>query len=333
MSESDKNILVVSDLLHPPYDEGAKIAVMHTAEQLCRQLKQSKIILLKNKLYSFSAIRTLLLNKTNYILYIPSASITFNSFLRAKMISMLTRNKVIMISTQPRRYTSWQISIIRRIQPLALFVQSREHLQRLKNYGLKNIFVNTWGVNLEKFTPVDSATKSRLRKKFLIPEHKRVYLHFGHLKENRNFKELMPLLTDHQNYVLIVCSTTTRQKMTLKHQLEQKGFHFITEFISENHELYQLSDYYVFPTRDPMSAIEFPLSVFEALACGIPVYHKSFGALKDYFQDSFSNLCHYNSPEDLKISNFSTDNLFPIHDYSWRKATKNLINQIGKIYV
>ncbi|MCP4761579.1 MAG: glycosyltransferase [archaeon] len=330
MIDTKKNILFISDLLKPPYDEGAKIVAENILVQLKNFFNDSQVFLLNNKLYSFMAIKLLLFNKSDFVLYLPEASITFNSFLRAKIISILSRKKVFMISTQPRRYKPWQKYIVPLIQPHALFVQSHQHCLSLKSYGINNVFVNSWGVDLSKFCRVDKSVKKKLRRKYCIPEEKKVYLHFGHLKDNRNFSELEILLNDVNNYVLVVCSTTTEQKLDLKKKLMGKGFNFITDFITDNQELYQLSDYYVFPTLDPMSAIELPLSVFESLACGIPVFHKPFGALKDLFSDGYSNLRQYENPEDLNKMSFNSDNSFPIDDYTWKNVVKNMLFQIEK---
>lgn len=330
MSNSGNDILFVTDLLYPPYDEGAKVVVKNMSDQLKDILSFSQVNILDSKLYSFSAIKSLLFNRSDYILYLPKASITFNSFLRACFLSILSRRKVYLLSTQPRKYKSWQKYIIRLIQPHGLFVQSREHARTLLNLKLKNVLINSWGVDCHKFQSVNNSKKNELRKKYQIPEENKVYLHFGHLKDNRNFSELEPLLDNMENYVLIVCSTTTKQKQTLKNKLMSRGFNFITEFIEDNQELYQLSDYYVFPILDPLAAIEFPLSVFEALACGIPVFHKSFGSLNDVFIEGYSNTRYYYNPEDLNKTNFSSNNIFPIEDYTWEKVIKKMLDQIEK---
>ena len=332
MTNTRKDILFISDLLNPPYDEGAKVVAKKMSDQLKDIFHCSQVNILDRKLYSYKAITSLIFNRSDFILYLPEASITFNSFLRAKFISMLSRKKVFLISTQPRKYNLWHKFIIPLIQPYGLFVQSKEHAKKLESSKIKNVFINSWGVDSHKFHHVNVKTRNELRRKYKIPEEKKVYLHFGHLKDNRNFSELEPLLNNKENYVLIVCSTTTKQKFDLKNKLMDMGFNFITEFIEENQELYQLSDYYVFPILDPMAAIESPLSVFEALACGIPVFHKSFGALDDIFLDEYSNLRYYKNSVDLNKTSFKSNHIFPITDYTWEKVIRNMINQIEKAY-
>ncbi len=324
----NKKILFLSDLPLPPFDEGAKVA----AKNLCEQLKVAKLgnfEQINGGLCSLSTIGRLIGCKAGHVLYFPSQSITFNSFLRAKLINLVSRKKIILISCQPRAYKPWQKRIICKIQPYKIFVQSKELKESLEKIGLKNVLINAWGVDLEKFFPVGQEKKNLLRKKYNIPANQKVYLHFGHLNKDRNFDELeMVVKAGPNNYVLIVCSTTTDQKRELKEKLEKKGFHFIVEFVENNQELYQLADYYIFPTINKTSAIEFPLSVFEALACGIPVFHKNFGALKDVFDQDYSNLHYYVKPEELLNVNFSCRHNFPIYDYSWKKVTVDLLKKI-----
>ena len=130
------------------------------------------------------------------------------------------------------------------------------------------------------------------------------------------------------NYVLIVCSTSTKQEKGLKKILEQEGYNFITEYMQDNHEIYQLADYYVFPTKDKFASIEFPLSVFEALSCGIPVFYRNFGALRHIFNKSYTDIKSYHDAEGLLHCNFSNENKFPIDIYSWENSVKDLIEKL-----
>ena len=236
-------VIYLSDILIPPFDEGAKVV----GRNLFKQLENVVVIdsLIEGDVCSLSTIGKLMRCKAEYILYLPAQSITFNSFLRAKLINFLSRKKVILLSMQPRNFSHWQKKIICKIQPYKIFVQSQKTREELIRIGLKNVYINSWGVNLEKFRPINTEEKIVLRKKYNIPVTQNVYLHFGHLNKNRNFEELEYIIeADKNNYVLIVCSTTTKQKKELRKRLEGKGFHFLTEFIENYQELYQLADYY-----------------------------------------------------------------------------------------
>jgi len=323
-----KSVMLVTNLLKEPFDEGAKVVAKHMASELGDILRERFSMITKSPL-SLSTINKLVKVKPDYIIYLPEQSITFNSFLRAKFMSIFSGKKVIMISTQPREYNNFQKSIIRKLQPYKIFVQSKELKKSLETIGLTDVEVNTWGVDTKKFRQVSKREKSRLRKKYGIPAEGKVFLHFGHLKEKRNLDELEWIIrADKNNHVLIVCSTTTQQSRKVKENLESKGFNFITEFIDQNQELYQLADYYVFPTTDRTSAIEFPLSVFEALACGLPVFHKNFGPLKKIFQEKYSNVREYSNPEELTNPRFTDSNKFPIQDYSWNIPINNILQAI-----
>lgn len=93
------------------------------------------------------------------------------------------------------------------------------------------------------------------------------------------------LLTD-GNKIVIVGSTSTSQDKQLKDDLENAGIKIIAGYIEHIEELYQLSDVYVFPVKNDHSAIEFPLSVLEAMACNLPVVTTTYGSLPDFFVQS-----------------------------------------------
>ena len=57
------------------------------------------------------------------------------------------------------------------------------------------------------------------------------------------------------------------------------------DYIEGINELYQLSDLYIFPTIDPIAAIEHPLSVMESNGLKSFYYYKSIWSPADIFTE------------------------------------------------
>jgi glycosyltransferase involved in cell wall biosynthesis len=72
--------------------------------------------------------------------------------------------------------------------------------------------------------------------------------------------------------------------------LESAGVIVRHEFIPRIEDYYRAADLYVFPVEHGSGAIEFPLSVLEAMACDLPVVTTPFGALPEYFTEG-EGLC------------------------------------------
>ena len=51
-------------------------------------------------------------------------------------------------------------------------------------------------------------------------------------------------------------------------------------------EYYQASDIYVFPVLSAVNAMEFPMSVLEAMSCNIPVITTRFGGIESFLQET-----------------------------------------------
>ena len=87
-------------------------------------------------------------------------------------------------------------------------------------------------------------------------------------------------------HVLIVGSTSTERDQQLADRLQRRGATVWTHVVEHIEEVYQMSDAYIFPVKDRSGAMEMPLSVIEALACGTPVLTTPFGALREHMADT-----------------------------------------------
>lgn len=126
------------------------------------------------------------------------------------------------------------------------------------------------GIDRGKFYPAESrAEKSRLRAKYGFSDELPLVLHVGHLSEGRGLEEFLHLPKEHFSR-LVVASGMFSNDETEK-RLAADGVRIIKEYLPNIGEIYRMADVYVFPTRSAEYVISIPLSVTEALACGVPV--------------------------------------------------------------
>lgn len=109
-----------------------------------------------------------------------------------------------------------------------------------------------------------------------------IALHVGHLRRSRGlerFCELKALVGDRMELV-VVASPYFDPARGLVEELTSAGVHVDRGFVSDIADVYASSDVYLFPLPPEQNgAIELPLSVLEAVACGVPVISTPFGAL------------------------------------------------------
>lgn len=219
------------------------------------------------------------------IIYSPFSSGTMYSFLRLFALNLASKSSKTIIINLQRRSHNWIFKkIIKLIRPYRVAVFSAKDHDYFTSMGLDTVFCRT-GVDMDQFVPVSIERKGQLRRKYGFIESDKVILHIGHINPTRNIDILKFLLKDGSK-VVIVGSTSTSQDKELKDDLENVGIKIFADYIEHIEELYQLSDVYVFPVKNDHSAIEFPLSVLEAMACNLPVVTTSYGSLPDFFIQS-----------------------------------------------
>jgi glycosyltransferase involved in cell wall biosynthesis len=306
-------MIIITDTLKNKFDEGAKVAVYNLLKYLkednkcliilvnsdqCTELTDYEIT--TNKLLFNKKIYTYVRNAgLKHVLYIPEASITFASFLRAKLLQIFGRAKVVILSFQPRHYSWLQRQIIIHfLKPAGIITQSTALADSLDQMGIPSSYIPL-GVNTDKFIASSWERKKELRKKYSYPVDKKIMLHVGHIKKSRNLEWLIEVKKGLPDlHILVVGSTTTEKDDSLYSLLEENDVIVFREFISAIEEMYQLADYYVFPVLDDNAAIETPLSVLEAMASNLPVLTTRFGSLPGSFAET-SHFRYVDSPEDI----------------------------------
>ncbi len=124
------------------------------------------------------------------------------------------------------------------------------------------------GMDQSKFHAPSSDQRIALRIGQYLHEGDKKLLHVGHCSEGRGLDVLAEL--DQRYKREVVCSGLFNDDAVVA-QLKDTGVVITTGYIPGIESKYQASDVYVFPTTDRDFVISTPLSVLEALACGVPV--------------------------------------------------------------
>ncbi|MFQ5642000.1 MAG: hypothetical protein ACE5IR_28835, partial [bacterium] len=222
--------LLLCEMLCEPFDEGAK----KTAFLMVKEFSKNKDFLaitrdgndnnevkIKqitfNKLFlSTKLLKAIKNHNPEVIYYLPEASITFLSLVRAKVLGLFSRHAgVILLAVQPRKYPWYFLPLVKLPRPRLALVFSAQHEEYLKNLNFKVKRIPL-GVDTSKFKPGSKTEKDSLRDKYRISKNKFVIMHVGHLKSSRNIESLLNLQTDKNIQLLIVGSTSTEQESGLK---------------------------------------------------------------------------------------------------------------------
>ena len=129
------------------------------------------------------------------------------------------------------------------------------------------------GINTDKFVPSDEADSRELKEKYGFDPEKPLVLHVGHCSAGRGLEDFFQIKSAQR---LIISSGMFEDDALVK-ALEDDGVTIMSGYLENVEEIFRMSDAYLFPTRTTENVISIPLSVMEALACGVPVIgYRSF---------------------------------------------------------
>jgi len=308
MGAKKEKICLLCENIEEPFDEGMKKTIVN----YIRILKSKRNVHVFGRDITGHIGRPYRLNRLflnqpfksdirdlnpDVVLYFPEASLTAGALIRGKVISYYSQKPVAIVGLQVRKYSMFAKLILRMVRPDLLFLQSRAAESFYRQQNFKTAYLRS-GIDLERFYPISERKKMELRKKWRLPLDKKILLHVGHINENRGLFDLFEIAS-HSNHVLIIGSTSTVQDEKLKKGLISRGATVVDDYVETIEEIYQMADLYVFPTRIYSAAMEFPLSVLEAMACGLPILTVPYGGLVDYFE---KNQCfqYYRNPSDAR---------------------------------
>ena len=340
-------MIILTDCMHEVVDEGC----IKLANSLVRLIKsyhlQSTVISYKNKnelsdvslnLNKFFLNRRLfdILKDQRQVLYIPQASNSTGSIIRLWILSHIMRCKVTALFSECKGMNLLKQSLLK-ASGCKVVALSEEACYEFEKAVDRKVLYLRCGVDTQRFFPVEESRKKDLRKKYELPEGKKILLHVGHLTRGRNLAQLLKVKNDW--HVVIVVSTHTREALdeTLKRELFQRGnIDIIDTYQGNIEEFYQAADVYFFPVVEKGNCISAPLSVFEAAACNIPVVATKYGNLIDFLDEPGFCFLESFAPDEInqKISEMERikvfDNRTAILGYDWNNAYKSLIKYMDE---
>ena len=342
-----KNVLLISEVISYPFDEGLKNIVF----QLCQILKSKKEVCFitksgnqtttipadhvrLNKLFLNRRLRQIIRSfMPDLIIYVPEASCTFNSFLRARMLKLMSQGtKLVLLASHPIRHKAIRKAFLSYLRPDYLFLLGGSDKIFYEERGIKTKVLPP-AVDSRRFHKVEFEDKIRLRKNHQLPTGKTIVLHVGHVNLNRNIDCLEELQAMKNTQVILVGSTTTKADAKLKQHLEKLGVIVLKSYLPRIEELYQLSDIYLFPVSSETGAIEMPLSILEALACNLPVVTTRFGGIPDYFKEDCAFRFIRNVAEMLEAVNSvereDVKNDKKVEEFTWERFVDEILTTCG----
>ena len=184
-------------------------------------------------------------------------------------------------------------------RPDAVIVQSVEWKNYCSHSGVlisEDLLV---GVDLDKFKPVPADERMRIRNRLGLPLDKKILLHIGHLNRGRNLLPMTQFQFNRNILPVVVGSTTVCPDSEVVRALQQAGVRVVQGYQENIEYFYQTADCYLFPTVDPRSCVQVPLSVLEALACGTPVVSTRFEGMPIFLPDGFPGLTYLDNYESI----------------------------------
>jgi glycosyltransferase involved in cell wall biosynthesis len=252
---------------------------------------------------SLTLWRTLWRFAPDVLIYLPGSGLTTYSLIRALVLRLIfvarwKRPMIVVVSIQPRRWRQSHAWLLRALDPVLLVVQSPLRRVELEAAGIRTLLLYG-GVDPIMFYPVDQQRRALLRRAYGISPDRFVVLHVGHLKPSRNL-DVLKRVKEHLpevDVVLAVSSSTVPDQRVVQ-ELTEAGVRIINRYVPHIEDLYQLADCYLFPVEDSQGCAELPLSVLEALACGLQVVTRRFGALPDVLPAE-ECVCFYDTLDEL----------------------------------
>lgn len=191
------------------------------------------------------------------------------------------------------------------------------HLEKTYNISRKKTEIVYPPIDVNLYKPVD---KNQVRKNLAISEDDKIILYMGNLRRNRFpekkvLKTLRDLVeTNFRTRLFILAprnNENIRRSLEIKTEIEKLNLtanvKIKVEDLSENEKslIYGVADIFLFPSLDPTTSTEPPLTVLEAMASGLPVISSNLSSMREIITDGSNGfLVAFNNEKSLteKIS-------------------------------
>lgn len=317
-------------------------AMRKTAHYLYKCLSKNHRVLKLNPrdIFSVSFWRKLKDFKPSVVHYVSGSSLF--SFMILKIISKIFDAKSIISIMRPT-YSKLSLQITRFFKPDLVITQSTDTKKRFKNLKFNTIFFPIVGIDLKRFRPRNN--KSVLRDKFNLKRDDFIVLHVGSIKEGRNLEWLIKLQKIKGIQVLIVGAVSQGIEEKILNRLKNAGCIICDKYLKKIEEVYALADCYAFPViqkenpigKSKADCIDMPLSVFEAMACNLPVVSTRFGGLPRIFKEDDGLIFADNIKEFIKAVKYFRDfngeikNREKVEMYSWIQISRRIEDVYKKL--
>lgn len=307
-------------------DEGMRNVASYLAEELSKTHEVLRLDV--RNIFRANFWKSINHFRPDLVHYVPGPSVV--SLVILKIIAHYSNARTVVSATQPR--FSFVLKLIAP-KPDLVLTQSSGAEEYFQGLGFRTSFFPN-GVDPSRFTPAFEREKERLRDKYKIDSEKFVILHVGSTRRRRNLHLLREIQKD-SNQVLIVASTSMPMDQDLYQELTNAGCIVWRKYLPNINEIYQMSDCYVFPAIDPMSSIEIPLSILEAMSCNLPIITTRFGGLVRVFEEGDGMIFVENENDMLvalariKEGSIGIRTREKVLPYSWKNISKDL----EKIYL
>jgi D-inositol-3-phosphate glycosyltransferase len=195
------------------------------------------------------------------------------------------------------------------------------------NQPEKTVFIKN-SVNTKLFKPVNNNKKIELRKKNNLPLDKPIILFVGRLVEAKGF-DILFKATDKDYLVLFVGGGEATEEMKKSKEIKLIGPVNQKKLV----EFYNSADIFCLPSRNE----GFPLSILEALSCGVPVISSNLPGYEEYLDKNDAILIKA-KPENLKKAIFTLihnqrlrnslrekSRIKAVREFDWRTNVSSLL--------